>query len=78
MTAVGAAPAGSRGVDADTVMDGYFTGRRYLSQTYVRFKFLSSNHKMGKMEREQRGRGGGGGVGEGFMGVIMKSQWPGC
>lgn len=22
--------------------------------------------------------GGGGGAGEGFMGVIMKSQWPGC
>lgn len=48
MTAVGAAPGGSRGVAADTVMDGYFTGRRYLSQTYVRFKFLSSNHTRGR------------------------------
>lgn len=39
----------------DTVMDGYFRGRRYRSQTYVRFKFCHPNRRAGEMEREQKG-----------------------
>lgn len=47
------------------------------------FRVLPSNRIMFEMERERKGGGGGegggreGGVGEGFMGVIMESQWLG-
>lgn len=37
-------------------MDGYFRGRRYRSQTYVRFKFCHPNRRAGEMEWEQKRR----------------------